>query len=464
VQIRSDLAKLDQLKQQLAHDDERVETYRKIYEKTLERKTASPLSGADLPDIMPKIAAAAETEKAAPSKSGSKTGRRLLTILLICLIAGAAALYLLVGGITLYISAAAAVLCALGLVFLLRPRQKKDRALEEMLSAYNFSSARELSAAAEEYAAICRELDDASRQLAGAQQSLEETQKLLTDCETDLAEQMRAVSPEPVETPEIPAVTARTESLIDKLTKAEFDRVSSQNIYRLLLDSYSGELTEPDTSFLPVPLRNRADTQAALERLNLRLADITGQYNVAMGEIRSMGDPMILSGEKNAVESRIKELTKQYDAISLALETLRSANAELQTRFSPLLSQAAGRIYGKLTKGRYEKIIFGKNLDASARVAGESVGRDVLSLSEGTADQLYLALRLAICELVLPTDDPCPIILDDALSSFDDDRAAAALDLLREMAGTRQIILFTCQSREAAHFKDDASVHLVRMK
>ena len=260
-----------------------------------------------------------------------------------------------------------------------------------------------------------------------------------------------------------PAVTARKEALIDKLKKAEFDRASSQNIHRLLLDSYSGDLSEPDASYLPVPLRNRADTQAALERLNARLSDVTGQYNVAMGEIRSMGDPMVLSGEKQEIARQIKELTKQYDAISLALETLRSSNAELQTRFSPLLSQAAGRIYGKLTKGRYEKIIFGKNLDASARATGEPVSRDVISLSEGTADQLYLALRLAICELVLPTDDPCPIVLDDALSSFDDDRAAAALDLLREMAGTRQIILFTCQSREATHFKGDASVHLIRM-
>ena len=67
-------------------------------------------------------------------------------------------------------------------------------------------------------------------------------------------------------------------------------------------------------------------------------------------------------------------------------------------------------------------------------------------LSGGTADELYLSVRLAVCRLLLPED--APILLDDALVMFDDDRLRLALHLLRREAETRQILLFTCQSRE----------------
>ena len=65
--------------------------------------------------------------------------------------------------------------------------------------------------------------------------------------------------------------------------------------------------------------------------------------------------------------------------------------------------------------------------------------------SEGTMDQLYFALRLAVARELTPE---APLILDDALVRFDDTRHAAAMEFLRQEAENKQIILFTCQSRE----------------
>lgn len=62
-------------------------------------------------------------------------------------------------------------------------------------------------------------------------------------------------------------------------------------------------------------------------------------------------------------------------------------------------------------------------------------------------DQLYLAVRLAVCQLTAPD---APILLDDALAAFDDGRMALALELLRGLGEERQILLFSCHSREAA--------------
>ena len=60
-------------------------------------------------------------------------------------------------------------------------------------------------------------------------------------------------------------------------------------------------------------------------------------------------------------------------------------------------------------------------------------------------DQLYLALRLAVAEELTPN---APLILDDALVRFDDQRMRAAVEILWELAQNRQVICFTCQGRE----------------
>ena len=65
-------------------------------------------------------------------------------------------------------------------------------------------------------------------------------------------------------------------------------------------------------------------------------------------------------------------------------------------------------------------------------------------MSCGTADQMYLALRLAMCRMLLPEDSP--LVLDDALVNFDDDRCDAAVEILSEEARKRQVILFTCRT------------------
>ena len=81
-----------------------------------------------------------------------------------------------------------------------------------------------------------------------------------------------------------------------------------------------------------------------------------------------------------------------------------------------------------------------------------------LSLIHISADQLYLAVRLAICDMVLPAEKRVPLILDDALVSFDDDRLRAALDYLLAESEKRQILLFTCQKREMDYLQGRKNV------
>ena len=92
-------------------------------------------------------------------------------------------------------------------------------------------------------------------------------------------------------------------------------------------------------------------------------------------------------------------------------------------------------------------------MSPSAQQAEQLTPREAEQLSQGAADQLYLAVRLAICEMVLPASQSVPILLDDALVNFDDERMASALDYLLDLARRHQILLFTCQKREGEYLR-----------
>ena len=108
-------------------------------------------------------------------------------------------------------------------------------------------------------------------------------------------------------------------------------------------------------------------------------------------------------------------------------------------------------------------MVLDRSFRLSAEPAGDPVFRDAALLSAGTLDQLYLAVRLAICDLVLPPEKQVPIVLDDALSNFDDQRCAAALDWLLQASRERQILLFTCQNREAVYLQNHENVHIISL-
>ena len=185
--------------------------------------------------------------------------------------------------------------------------------------------------------------------------------------------------------------------------------------------------------------------RSALESVRTRLRTQQAQLT---GAALAIGDPMALGSEHAQLLEQRDALERQYAALALAIETLGRADAELQSRFSPQLAQKAADYMDYLTGGRYDELVLARDLSAKARSADDPTPRDTAYLSAGTADLLYLSVRLALCELTCPTDDPCPLVLDDTLVNFDDARARRAMALFHEIAQHRQVILFTCHERD----------------
>ena len=206
-----------------------------------------------------------------------------------------------------------------------------------------------------------------------------------------------------------------------------------------------------DESAQTVTDRDAAVVHRQMLAVQSDLAAVRSALDRMQGQIEALGDPAELESERETLSHAIAEKQRHYDALTMAMDALAKANAVLQTQFAPEISRAAAKIMAKLTNGRYNKVMLDHQLSISSREAGAVISRELTALSQGTGDQLYLAVRLAICNAVLPRD--VPLVLDDALVNFDDERTAMALDVLQEEAEHRQILLFTCQNREKNQLK-----------
>ncbi len=185
-------------------------------------------------------------------------------------------------------------------------------------------------------------------------------------------------------------------------------------------------------------LQRISDLTAAISRSRLQLA----QYR---GRMDSMQDAEILQGKISLSQHRLKRLENYYQSIGYAQQALEAAMQELQRRFAPRITRRAGQHLSRLTGGLYNRISIGEDLTIQAARGNEVALRSAQWRSEGTGDQMYLALRLAVWEVLAPKS---PLILDDALIRFDQARLEKALELLSELGNKQQILLFSCQSRE----------------
>lgn len=149
---------------------------------------------------------------------------------------------------------------------------------------------------------------------------------------------------------------------------------------------------------------------------------------------------------RNAAEAELVEVSRHWLTTRLAaailgagIERHREANAD------PMITRA-GQLLEQLTAGSMSGLIqqFGEDdvpRLAAIRASGEPVG--ISDMSEGTRDQLYLALRLAYLENFSHNNEPMPFIGDDIFQTFDDERAERGLHVLAETSRSFQTILFT---------------------
>lgn len=346
---------------------------------------------------------------------------------------------------------------ALVLVFLNWRKVKKGRT--SLTVRYGTVAPAEIQALADAYIQLLSDRDAAKQEASAKSAAAQGLWQSVDVNAGGILEEVRRFAPAAYDIPSADAALRASALLRKELAEVE----KAAHEARLRAEFQTGQAPQPEDPDAPPllpPERNREAVTEDLEAVRGDLSSLRSSLDRIAGRLHAAGEPLALQAAAERLTDEIAALESEYAAIELAMSALAHANTQLQGRFSPALGKRAAEIFDRLTDGAYGGVILDRTLRVSAEPAGTGVPRDVGYLSAGAADQLYLAVRLAVCDLVLPPENPVPIVLDDALSSFDDQRCAAALDYLRKEAEKRQILLFTCHSREAAYFQDDPAVSI----
>ncbi|MGE4372429.1 MAG: AAA family ATPase [Xanthobacter sp.] len=210
------------------------------------------------------------------------------------------------------------------------------------------------------------------------------------------------------------------------------------------LDDLRDAIAEKDDEALALDMANASAAHEEARTTSVRAVERDSQARIALEALdqregAATAAQMVQDAEAELTEASERFISDHVAArlLTLAVERYREAHQ------SPILTRASAAFHS-LTCGRWEGI--GVDYDApvprlAARRKGQLLGFD--ALSEGTADQLFLALRVAAIEEHARRATPLPFLADDLFVSFDEERTMAGLRLLAELGDRTQVIVFT---------------------
>lgn len=170
----------------------------------------------------------------------------------------------------------------------------------------------------------------------------------------------------------------------------------------------------------------------------------------------------LIDEEIAEVKGKIKSLEKKLKGVEIATNYMEKAFKELQKSFGPVINKKVEDIFKDVTKGAYKDLRVSEDYNLVVKDTKSNKIMDASYLSSGTYDQIYLALRLGIIDIIFE-DKKVPIILDESFTQYDDNRLKTMLDIIYKRVYKNQIILFTCQKREINILKDKENVNIIEL-
>jgi uncharacterized protein YhaN len=255
----------------------------------------------------------------------------------------------------------------------------------------------------------------------------------------------RACCTSPDDLPDIERRAAQRITLEEKLRSIN-EQLDELAAGRASLEELLTEVESFQPDQLQAGLQNLEDETDRLDAERIDVAKTVREHEVELRRMDGSGRAAEAQERAESLLAGLRSDAEQYVRLSLASVLLRrTIDRYREANKGPVLSRAS-RLFAELTRGSFTELRADFDEKGSAvlvgvRNSGQTVG--VGGLSEGTRDQLYLALRLALLEVYLDAHEPIPFIVDDVLIMFDDDRAVAALSVLARLSLKTQVLFFT---------------------
>ena len=352
-------------------------------------------------------------------------------------------------GFGVLLAVAALALGAASVMVALRSSQSKlslERRLEDARWAM-LQDQKKLAACESEYAAAGERIASYLRanHLSDAGGSLRRARSML-----DVARDLRAM-----------------ESLFDQQRQAAYaqravlDDATARS--RAQRDELLGDAGVPDIAAFEalvsdaIARRDRAIDEA--ERMDTRYGELAQR----LSQGRAAADFAALKQKRASLRHRLEESKRDFACLLLARRNLADAIAEWESKSQPEVYQLASRLFADMTDGAWAQVRLSAAGDVQVASATGDV-RDPMLLSLGTRQQLYLSLRIALLMKAGNVGQAAPVLADDILVNFDAQRRRHAARALLELAGMRQVLLFTCHEEVVSLIQElDSTVNVLQL-
>lgn len=211
------------------------------------------------------------------------------------------------------------------------------------------------------------------------------------------------------------------------------------------LNALRQQLLDQDSLALDVERQTLTDEIQRLE--GLEQAAISAEHLAAsnLAAIDTSDEAARAREEMESALARYRSGVRPWAQLKLAEALLSEVLKRHREKAQGPVVALAGRYFEMMTAGRFVRLVVDADGDKPMLLAQPAQGQPVgiAGLSEGTADQLYLALRLAALEVQRTPDRLMPLVLDDVLMTADDQRAACMLQALEAFSAGGQVLLFS---------------------
>ncbi len=174
------------------------------------------------------------------------------------------------------------------------------------------------------------------------------------------------------------------------------------------------------------------------------------EYNTIGQTVKNISIDSIsdIDNEISRLSRQKKSLDSKGEALNIAINTLEAAAEQVRKKYVPVMNKVLNNTFSDLTSHKYNDVRTGDNLKIMLDNPETETLIPVSMLSDGTIDQIYLALRVAISETVLKNHESMPFIMDEPFAQYDDERTFNAMKYIGDISKKQQVIIFTCKKRE----------------
>jgi len=195
---------------------------------------------------------------------------------------------------------------------------------------------------------------------------------------------------------------------------------------------------------------------------------IKNQKQIELAKIQTllrefwMGDEELanLTEEIAKYEEILINIEKEKTALEYAINFIEQAAKDIKLDIIPKINKKMGDVLSKITANKYNNLITGK--DSQLNTEFNNSVLNIWQFSDGTIDQMYLALRIATTE-IFSSYEKLPILIDEAFAFYDSDRMNNSFKLLYEISKEKQVIFFTCKEDELERISKLESVNIIKL-